>query len=737
MKKYAEVIISSTSKEIDRIYNYKIPEGMSVETGKRVIIPFGLGNKSCEGYVVGLADTCVIEDEKIKPVISVIDEYPVFSEKMLELAFYMKEKYFTTLSQCLGCIIPSGIKMRSGLRKVKRKLRVVEGADFSSITKAQEKALNILSESGPVYAADLKNLYGVTQSVIKNLVNKGLIEEFEVVLRRKPYNAESFGKTKPFKLNASQKSAYDYICGKIDSGNTKPTLIQGVTGSGKTEVYLQLLEKILLTGREAIVLVPEISLTPQAVEIFVGRFGERVSVTHSRLTAGERFDQWERARLGEISVMIGPRSAIFTPFDNLGMIILDEEHEGSYKSDSSPKYHAKEIALFLCGQNNAHLVLGSATPSLESYYETEIDKADLVTLNERVNKTMPQVFIEDMRKELAQGNTSIFSQSLLKALTEIIKNKQQAILFLNRRGHSTFVSCRKCGFVMACDDCNVNFTYHKYNNSLICHYCGKSAEVAQNCPQCGSKYIKYFGIGTQRIEEEVNKFLPEASVLRMDADTTGVKFGHEKILTAFKQKKADILIGTQMIAKGLDYPNVTLVGVISADTALNSGDFRSGEIAFQLLTQVAGRAGRADLSGRVYIQTYFPEHYSITYSKEQDYKGFYAHEIAVRRQMMYPPFTKIFGIMLTGEDEKKIIVLMFALTDIMKHYDKNTLFEIIGPAPAFISKIKNNYRWRMIVKSGDEDKLRLFCLFCVEKLKKIKDTAGVTFILTPNPVNIQ
>lgn len=737
MKKYANIIISSTSKEIDRIFCYKIPENLDVEAGIRVIVPFGGSNKNYEGYVVGLSDSSDFDEAKIKSIISVLDDYPIFSKEMLELALYMKEKYFSTLSACLGLIIPSGIKMRQGLRKVKKKVRLKAGVDISQATKTQRRVLDYLTEHESAWAADLKNVLGVSETTLKNLLNKGFIEELEVIVRRKPYFAEEFGKTKPLELNSQQKNAFDFICSKINAGDTKPTLIKGVTGSGKTEVYLHLIDKVLSMGKDAVVLVPEISLTPQAVEIFVGRFGDKVSVTHSRLSAGERFDQWERARLGEISVMIGPRSAIFTPFANLGMIIIDEEHEHSYKSDSSPKYLAKEIAMFLCAQNNAHLVLGSATPSLESYYETETSQIDLIRLDERINKTMPSIIIEDMRKEMAEGNLSIFSRALAEALADAVAKKQQAILFLNRRGHSTFVSCRKCGYVMTCGDCNVNYTYHKFNNSLICHYCGKTAEVERNCPVCGSKYIKYFGVGTQKIEDEVIKLLPEAKVLRMDADTTSKKFSHEKILTAFRQKKADILIGTQMIAKGLDYPNVTLVGIICADTSLNLGDFRSGETAFQLLTQVAGRAGRADLSGRVFIQTYCPEHYSVVYSREHDYDGFYAHEIAVRRQMMYPPFTKIFSILFTGEEEKKIIILLFTLTDIMKHYDKNQLFETIGPAPAFISKIKNNYRWRLIVKSGDEDKLRIFSLFCLEKLKKVKDTAGVTMILTPNPVSIQ
>jgi primosomal protein N' (replication factor Y) len=734
---FAQIIISSQSKEIDRIFHYKVPDGMAVETGSRVIVPFGLGNKEYEGYVVAVSETCEFAAEKLKFITRVLDEYPVFTEKALELALFMKEKYFSTLSQCLQLMIPAGIKLRGGLRRMVKQLSLNENADFSGITKTQAKVVDYLRENALASKQEVAAQTGVTYAVCKTLLEKGILNETEVVVRRKPYLSDIFSKTENLELNLEQKEAVAFISGKMNNGNTKPTLIQGVTGSGKTEIYLRIIEEVLKKGLQVIVLVPEISLTPQAAEVFTGRFGKMVSVTHSKLSAGERFDQWERARFGEISIMIGPRSALFTPFSKTGLIIIDEEHEHSYKSESPPKYSAKEIALKLSALHGAHVVFGSATPCLESYYEAETGKFDLVKLSERVNKTMPQIYIEDMRIELKEGNLSLFSRALSSALKETLENKQQAILFLNRRGHSTFVSCRKCGYVCKCDNCNVNYTYHKYNNSLLCHYCGKSAAVPENCPQCGSKYIKYFGIGTQRVEEEVKKLFPEAEVLRMDADTTGVKHGHEKILTAFRQNKANILIGTQMIAKGLDYPNVTLVGIISADVSLNSNDFRSGETTFQLLTQVAGRAGRAALTGRVFIQTYSPEHYSIEYSKQHDYEGFYNHEIAVRRQMIYPPFSKIFTILFTGTDERNIIKLLFNLSDIMNHYNKDSLFETIGPAPAFISKIKDSYRWRLIVKSEDEDKLRLFCLFCVEKLKKIRDMSQITVSLTPNPVTIQ
>ncbi|MBR1442438.1 MAG: primosomal protein N', partial [Firmicutes bacterium] len=483
--------------------------------------------------------------------------------------------------------------------------------------------------------------------------------------------------------------------------------------------------------------VPEISLTPQTVERFTGRFGKNVSFTHSKMTDEERFDQWKKAREGEISIMIGPRSAIFTPFNKLGVIIIDEEHENSYKSDTTPKYSARETAIKLKEITGCQVVLGSATPSIESYYNAEIGNYELITLENRVNMSFPKVYVTDMRQELANGNRSIFSKPLFDAIEENLKNGKQTILFLNRRGHSTFVSCRKCGYVMTCEDCNVSYTYHLHSNKLVCHYCSKTVDNPDKCPQCGLPYIKYFGVGTQKVEEAAKKYFPTARILRMDLDTTGKKHSHENILNEFKKGNADILIGTQMIAKGLDFPNVTLVGVVAADLTLNIGDFRCGEVSFQLLTQVSGRAGRANDEGKVFIQSYQPEHYSIELAAKNDYVSFYKKEIEIRRIQMYPPFSHIFFVMFSGENEKFLIDSLNMLMDIFKTYNARTNFDLLGPAPAVISKIKKQYRWKVIVKGIEEERVRNFVLYCMDRLREKVDLSSVTVNMTLDPTFIQ
>ncbi|GHU53343.1 primosomal protein N' [Clostridia bacterium] len=731
--RFASVIIDAAASELDRIFSYEIPENLDLQVGSRVIVPFGRANRRIEGYVIGFSDSVDIPYDKVKQISLTLDDTPVFTPQLLELAKFMQEKYFSALSVCLACVIPVGIKMRNFLTKTKQALTA--GIVLPK-TPLQKKVFEYVSEYPKSFAEVVRAKTGVSSAVISSMIKNGALAAEDVTVRRVA-ESPNLNLCEPLALNPEQQNAFDFILEKIQKGDTKPTLIYGVTGSGKTEIYLQLIQRVISQGKTAIMLVPEISLTPQTVDIFTKRFGGRVAVTHSRLSAGERFDRWDMARRGEVSVIIGPRSAVFAPFTRIGIIIIDEEHENSYKSEHSPKYHAKEIAEFVAAQHGAQLVLGSATPSLETFFDVKNAKLDCVILKERINKTMPEIFVEDMRRELIEGNRSIFSRALYDAIKDTLSRREQVILFLNRRGHSTFVSCRNCGYVMSCDDCSVNYTYHQYENLLMCHYCGKVARILENCPACGSRYIKYFGIGTEKVQEETAKFFPKAATLRMDADTTSRKNSHEDILSAFRRREADILIGTQMIAKGLDYPNVTLVGVMCADISLNNGDFRSSETTFRLLTQVAGRAGRASAPGKVFIQTYFPEHYAVEFSKNHDYDGFYEHEISVRRSMNYPPFTKIFGIMFVGADEKNLIVLLYRLSQIMTAYNKNNMFGLIGPSPAAISKIKNNYRHKLIVKSEDEDKLRAFVLFCVGKLKETENTSNVEIFLTPNPLNTQ
>ncbi len=649
----------------------------------------------------------------------------------------MQEKYYTTLSNCIQCIIPKRVNEKNFACVVLNDENDNIEAEIEKVMKKdtkQRKVLSLLLNGEEIPVSHIKNFLEIDDAPITALIKKGIIKRVYEQVYRGNFNTASVKKTIPPKLTGEQENACNAIFNEMDNFTGKPILVHGVTGSGKTEIYLRAIEKALNEGKSAIVLVPEISLTQQTVERFVSRFGDKVSVTHSRLNDGERYDQWTRARLGEISVMIGPRSAVFTPFENLGIIIIDEEHETTYKSDQlSPKYDAREVAKKLSELYKCTVVLGSATPSVTSYYKAEKGEYNLCTLSNRVNHSFPDIEIVDMRAELAKRNFSVFSEKLCSAIKNNIENKEQTILFLNRRGYSTFVSCRECGYVMTCKNCNVSYTYHKGINKLSCHYCGATVNVPALCPSCGSKHIKYFGTGTEKIEQEVNKYFPQARVLRMDLDTTQRKNSHQAILDEFRRGKADILIGTQMIAKGLDFENVTLVGIIAADLSLNFGDYRSGETTYQLVSQVAGRAGRAEKKGRVYIQTYSPEHYSIQYAAKNDYMGFYKQEIEYRKNMIYPPFTNIFLIMFAGENEGYIKQCLSDLLYVMKHYNKNNMFTHLGPSPAVISKINNNYRWQLIVKCENEEKLRNYVIFCLNKLKQNVNLKNISIHLNLNP----
>lgn len=736
---YALIIVSLSHSNIDHIFHYRIPARLrgSIEIGMRVMVPFGKGNRKIEGYVVGFSDNADVDESLIKDIADICESYSIISSKRIELAKWMQEKYYTTLSNCIQCIIPKRVNEKNFACVVLNDENDNIEAEIEKVMKKdtkQRKVLSLLLNGDEIPVSHIKNFLEVDDAPITALIKKGIIKRVYEQVYRGNFNTASVKKTVPPALTEEQENACNAIFNEMDNFTGKPILVHGVTGSGKTEIYLRAIEKALNEGKSAIVLVPEISLTQQTVERFVSRFGDKVSVTHSRLNDGERYDQWTRARLGKISVMIGPRSAVFTPFENLGIIIIDEEHETTYKSDQlSPKYDAREVAKKLSELYKCTVVLGSATPSVTSYYKAEKGEYNLCILSNRVNHSFPDIEIVDMRAELAKRNFSVFSEKLSKAIKNNIENKEQTILFLNRRGYSTFVSCRECGYVMTCKNCNVSYTYHKGINKLSCHYCGATVNVPAVCPSCGSKHIKYFGTGTEKIEQEVNKYFPEARVLRMDLDTTQRKNSHQVILDEFRRGKADILIGTQMIAKGLDFENVTLVGIIAADLSLNLGDYRSGETTYQLVSQVAGRAGRAEKKGKVYIQTYSPEHYSIRYAAGNDYTGFYNQEIEYRKSMVYPPFTNIFLIMFVGENEGYIKQCLSDLLYVMKHYNKNNMFTHLGPSPAVISKINNNYRWQLIVKCENEEKLRNYVLFCLNKLKQNVNLKNISIHLNLNP----
>lgn len=578
-------------------------------------------------------------------------------------------------------------------------------------------------------------------STLRSMEEKKVISIIDKEVTRNPIK-RTIPNYKKHLLNHQQYLVFSNIIESIDNHREENFLIHGITGSGKTEVYLQLVEEMLRLNKDTIILVPEISLTPQTIDRFVGRFGEEVAVLHSKLSQGERFDQWSSIREGRVKIVVGARSAVFAPFSNLGLIIIDEEHENTYKSSQNPKYDTLEVAMKRHELEGATVVMGTATPSMESYYNSQVGRFKLLELKERATKgDLPDVVLVDMRQELVNGNKSIFSFELYNELKKNLENKKQTILFLNRRGFSTFVSCRSCGYVAKCHNCDISMTYHRNIGKLRCHYCGDTANSPEICPSCGSKYIKYFGIGTEKVEEQTRDLFPDARVVRMDSDTTSEKGSFDAILEEMKNGEIDILIGTQMISKGLDFPNVTLVGIIAADTTLNLPDFRSPEKAFQLVTQVAGRSGRGDYPGKVILQTYNPDHYSIVFSKDQDYNSFYNMEIGLRKEFLYPPFINLISILIYGDNISKVKEKSHKLYDIIKLYMMKNHMDIgkllIGPNPAPIERIKRNYRWNILIKGKDEDMEGLKNLIhrvCILDEAKIKE--GVKFSIDINPQSI-
>lgn len=601
---------------------------------------------------------------------------------------------------------------------------------------AQLRVMEILEQEQPLPLEELKKRAMVTDSPIQTLIKRGVLREERQQEKRNVFSVKDYEKTTAFVPTLEQAAALDLLQKEMKKEKKRPVLLHGITGSGKTEIYMQMIADVIKEGKQAIVLVPEISLTPLILERFISRFGNAVTLTHSRLSMGERMDQWRKARDGEISVMIGPRSALFMPFQNVGMIVMDESHENSYYSDITPKYHTREVARKLAELTGALLVMGSATPDLDSYYRAVTGEFLLLELKERTKgSVLPSVKVVDMRKELEEGNRSVFSRELVDAMAENLQKKQQTMLFLNRRGYATFVSCRKCGEAMICPECNITYTYHAKEQALMCHYCGRQIPVPKVCPSCGSPYIRYFGTGTQKVEEEVTRIFPEARVLRMDLDTTMTKNSHANILKLFGTGQADILVGTQMIAKGHDFPNVTLVGILAADASLHTGEYTAAETCFQLITQAAGRAGRDQIPGKVVIQTYEPDNYAVSMAAAQDYEGFYEEEIQVRQAMEYPPFTNLFSVLITGEKEDETIKAASFLGSVMTYYQKKTDFTILGPSPAALSKFRGEYRWRILVKGKDAKRLKAFCIYCVERTKK-EFRKNVRFHLAFNPQNI-
>lgn len=737
----AEVLVEVATIKINHSFHYLVPPRLrsSVRVGSRVLVPFN--RRQVTGYVIDFAASTGDIPGKfdMKEIDEVIDEGPVFTTGQMELARWMADYYLCSLISALQSIISPRIK-GTGAKMVKGLYTVCPGGKPPEFNRraAKRKAAWLTAAANPgSIRGELAAKAGVSVSVVDKLVAEGLLQARDVERRRDPYPDEDQGKPEVFALTTEQTAALQEIKKYIDRNERRVFLLHGVTSSGKTEVYLRAIDHALGRGKQAIMMVPEISLTPQMVSSFKGRFGDRVAVLHSRLSEGERYDEWRRVASGRADVVLGARSAVFAPMVNPGLIILDEEHEPSYKQEETPRYHARDVALKLAGQFEAVAVLGSATPSIESYCRARGGPYSLLELTKRVEmKPMPGVKVIDMGKELKSGNSGIFSRQLVSAVRDTLDRGEQVILFLNRRGYSTFVVCRECGLVMKCPHCDISLTFHA-GGRLRCHYCNYSAPVRGFCPDCNSKFVEYFGTGTQRVEEEVLRLFPGVRVLRMDSDTTSRKGSHGRILKRFREGEADILIGTQMVAKGLDMQRVTLVGVINADITLHMPDFRAAERTFQLVAQVAGRTGRGELGGQVLVQTFSPTHYSVVLASTHDYAGFYRQEMKLRKTLGYPPFTRLARVLFTGRDEEQVRAVAEKWASLLagdNNEQKQPVgVEILGPSPAPLTRAKDRYRYHIIIKSESGNRLRSVLR---PVMGRVEARSGVKAVVDIDPQNL-
>lgn len=807
--KIAEVVICTRVKSLDRVFAYLADEELGLESGMRVEVPFGYGNKKAVGFFTGYIENTDY-DGKLKKIIRRIDDKPMIAPSGIELAKYVQKTCFCTLSEAMRLLLPPSIKVNyetmvlpagenisgenltklqvsaleilkaagesveinklmqaAGIkskavinRLAKQKLVVLKQslrgeakaktqkyltlnieenevaaavAYLSKTAKKAAAALEVLAEHKSLAQSELCDMADCSPSAAEYLINHGYAESEARQIERLPFSAERRTSV-PHRLNEEQLHALNEIEKSLNSKENQNILLHGVTGSGKTEVFLQAAQKCIENGRNVIILVPEIALTPQMAERFVDRFGDRVALLHSGLSVGERFDQWHKIKNGEVNLVVGARSAVFAPFENIGLIVVDEEQETSYKADSTPKYNAVNIALMRGRQCAGTVIFASATPSVDSYYNAEKGRYKLITLKRRYNNaSLPEVKIADMRTELVNGNKSPISRMLAEEIERNIKADEQTILFLNRRGYSTFVSCRNCGYVAKCPHCSVSLTYHAAQDVLKCHYCGYTSDNLFECPECGSLYIKYFGTGTQKIEETLKQMFPGISLLRMDADTTSKKLSHQQIFWKFRNENINVLLGTQMVSKGLDFPNVTLVGVLAADAMLCSDDFRAGERTFSQLTQVCGRAGRGSKAGRAVIQTYSPGDNVIRLAAKQDYISFYRGEIALRKQMANPPFMRVICIVFSGDNKEKTMKYALKMHGILYDALMNTNSILYNVCDAPIEKIRGEYRYRILLKSNEAKILDI-----LHQLNEIhvKGKSGILMDIAINPGNM-
>lgn len=768
---YAEVLVDVANRRLDQLFHYCVPEEMSLQKGMRVLVP--LQYRQVQGVVVRLTDQLPegVPKTNLKSVLGIVEDSQIIPEELVDLALWLAETTICSIAQSLHAVWP----LLKG--KVEEWVIPLAGKEDEDV-----KALKILdpdtyealaclfrSRKQALPLSTYLKRTGKTKSQVEQLAQQGwlklesrftsgLPQSLQAADHRSSFDnalspsftfcdtkAESNGEKSSlcrWELTSEQKEVCTKVQQALDKNTYETILLHGVTGSGKTEVYHRLIGDVIKKGGSAILLVPEISLTSQTAQYFREHFGNQLLILHSGLQVSEKAKAWQDILQGKIRLVIGARSAVFAPLPNLRLIILDEEHEGAYQQDENPKYHARNVARKRMEQNKGVVLLGSATPSLEAYAAAQAGKIPLLTMENRVNRRpLPPVEIVDMREELIKGNRSIFSLALQDKLKKVLERGEQSMLFLNRRGYSTFVVCRECGYVVRCRDCDIALTYHSHGNIMRCHYCNHEENTPHTCPECGSRYIRFFGQGTQRVEEELQGLFPQARILRLDFDTTRSKESYEQILGKFQRQEADILVGTQMMAKGLDFPNVTLVGVITADQMLNLPDFRARERTFQLLTQVAGRAGRSHKPGQVVIQTYSPEDRAIVRASQHNYKSFFWEEIGYRKSRNYPPFTHVIRVTLIHDKEEKVIKGAQALANALRQgitegQTGHTSLDILGPAPAVIPRLKGQFRWQVSVKGKNLPDLREYLHEGVKRFTRDGASSGIVLSIEVDPLSI-
>lgn len=732
--KIATVAVDNTFFSFDTDYSYAVPDDLAdLRIGSRVDVPFGKSNNLRSGIVV---DIFIGDISSLKFISKYIDR--PLSEEMVKLALWLKSRCFCTTYDCLKQMLPR--KYGNIKDKSQRMVRLTDENNISpELTKKQKIVYDLLLDIGTAGVNEICEFCSVGVGVVKNLEKNGLVEIYDRKIYRNPYESREVCEQSEIVLSPAQNDAYLINKEMLNSGETG--LLFGVTGSGKTQVYLKLIDDVLSEGKDIILLVPEISLTPQALDIFHKRYGNKIAVIHSGLSLGERNDEYKRIDEGKAKIVIGTRSAVFAPVHNLGLIVMDEEQEQTYKSERTPRYNAKDVAKFRVKYNKAYFLMSSATPSIESYSNALKGKYKLSIINKRYGDSeLPEVITVDMKEEMKSGNKSSISKELYNRLCTVLDEGKQAILLINRRGYNTFIACNECGHIITCPNCSISLTYHSHNNRLVCHYCGYTKKLDNECPECHSESVRYSGFGTQRIEEELQSLLPDARILRMDADTTSAKFAHERLLEQFSNKEYDILVGTQMVAKGLDFDDVSLVGVVNADNSLYDESYTASEHSFDLITQVIGRAGRRNKKGCAVIQTINPNNEILNYSANQDYVSFFDNEIEMRRLMIYPPFCDIYCVTFSSENENSAALCAKRFFDLIVKYNKDEFKDlkiiVLGPTQAKISKINNTYRYRLAIKCKNNSNIRQMITKILKDIHKDKVYSKVNIGVSLNPSDI-